>query len=260
LRYVYEEGLAAFPTMGNVLGYPGFWMKDPGTGVDWVRIMHGEQQLTLHRDLPTSGSVIGRTRVKQIVDKGEGRGAIVLAERVVSDAHSGEALCTVIQSTFCRGDGGCGGPGGTIPSPPRIPDRQPDEVVSISTLPQAALIYRLSGDWNPLHADPAVATAAGFPRPILHGLATFGFAARALTSLLPGGVELAEIAARFTAVVFPGEVIETRIWREPDARYLLQCRVGDRVVLDGGRAGVRPSTVDAGQSSDSRDSRDSASG
>ncbi|WP_337188106.1 MaoC/PaaZ C-terminal domain-containing protein [Phenylobacterium sp.] len=239
LRYVYEGGLMAFPTMGNVLGQPGFWMKDPAAGVDWVRILHGEQELTVHKSLPVAGTIVGKSRVKQIVDKGEGRGAVVLIERVVEDADTGEALCTVLQSTFCRGDGGCGGPGGELQKPPAMPDRAPDHVVSIQTLPQAALIYRLSGDYNPLHADPDVATAAGFPQPILHGLATFGIAARALSSVAPEHAELAALSARFTSTVLPGDVLETRIWQEGDDGYLLQVRVQDRVVLDGARAQVR---------------------
>ena len=238
LRYVYEDGLTAFPTMANVLGQPGFWMKDPEAGVDWVRILHGEQQLTVHRSLPAAGTIVGKSRVKQIVDKGEGRGAVVLVERVVEDADTGEALCTVLQSTFCRGDGGCGGPGGDLPKPPAMPDRAPDHVVVIRTLPQAALIYRLSGDYNPLHADPDVATAAGFPRPILHGLATFGIAARALTMVAPENADLTALSARFTSTVLPGDVLETRIWKVGGGGYLLQARVGARVVLDGGQAQV----------------------
>jgi acyl dehydratase len=234
LRYVYEDGLQSFPTFGNVVAFPGFWLRDPATGADWVRIVHGEEHLTVPRRLPPVATVVGRTRVIRIIDKGPGRGAIVVTERLVTDASTGEALCTVRQSIFCRGDGGCGGPGGELPARPKAPDREPDHVVALATLPQAALIYRLSGDLNPLHADPAVARAAGFERPILHGLATFGMAARALTSLLPADAEIGEFGARFTSVVLPGDVLETCIWREPDGSFLLQARVGERVVLDDG--------------------------
>jgi hypothetical protein len=201
-----------------------------------VRIVHGEEHLTVHHPLPPAATVVGPARVREILDKGLSRGAIVVKERLVSDAVTGERYCTARQAIFCRGDCGCGGPGGRLPTRPGMPDRPPDHVVTLPTLPQAALIYRLSGDLNPLHADPAIAQAAGFERPVLHGLATFGMAARALTSVLPSDSEVSEFGARFSSVVTPGEVLEVRIWRDFDGALLLQAGVGERLVLDGGRA------------------------
>ncbi len=170
LRFVYEEGLCALPTMAVVLGGPGFWLRNEKTGVDWRRILHGEQGLTLHRPLPSAGTVIGRTRIKDIIDKGAGKGALMFSERLILDKASGEPIATLASTTFMRGDGGFGGPAGPAPDPHPLPPRAPDAALDTATLPQAALIYRLSGDMNPLHADPKIAVAAGFPRPILHGL------------------------------------------------------------------------------------------
>jgi hypothetical protein len=167
LQFVFEDGLKALPTMAVVLGAPGFWMRNEKTGVDWRKILHGEQGLILHRPLPVAGTVIGRTRIKDIVDKGRERGALMFTERGILDKESGAAIATLTSTTVMRGDGGFGGPSGPTPAPHPLPERAPD----IPTLPQAALIYRLSGDMNPLHADPKVAAAAGFSRPILHGCA-----------------------------------------------------------------------------------------
>lgn len=241
LRFVYEEGLKALPSMAVVLGYPGFWIKDPATGVDWVRVVHGEQGLRLHRPVPVAATVIGRTRVKEIIDKGEGRGALILQERVVSDAATGEAIATLTSTTFARGDGGFGGPSGPAPAPHRLPERAPDGHVDLPTLPQSALIYRLNGDMNPLHADPAVARKAGFEKPILHGLCTFGVACRALVRAVCEGApeRLLGQNARFSAPVYPGETIRTEYWRD-DGKVSFRARALERdtVVLNNGLAEI----------------------
>lgn len=241
LRFVYEDGLAALPTMAVVLGYPGFWLKDPRTGVDWRQTLHGEQGLVLHRPLPPAGTVLGRTRITGLVDKGQGKAALLFSERDVVDAASGDLLCTVTSTTFLRGEGGFGGPAGPVPAPHPVPDGAPELTVDLPTLRQAALIYRLSGDTNPLHADPAVAAAAGFPRPILHGLATYGVAGRAVLRACCGGdpARLKRLDVRFTAPVFPGETIRTEIWRD-GPRLSFRCRVVERdvVVLSNGLAEV----------------------
>lgn len=241
LRFVYEDGLRTLPTYPVVLGYPGFWMKDPGTGIDWVRLVHGEQGIVLHKLPPPKGEVIGRTRVTAIVDKGEGKGMLVYTERKVTDAATGELLATLPSTTFCRGNGGFGGPTGPVPPVRELPTRQPDVSIELRTLPQAALIYRLSGDYNPLHADPKVAKAAKFERPILHGLCTLGVAGHAL--LKAAGYEperLASIHARFTAPVYPGESLTTDIWRD-GAQWSFRTRVAERdvVVLGNGCAEIK---------------------
>lgn len=241
LRFVYEDDMAALPTMSVVLGYPGFWLKDPETGVDWVKVLHGEQGIIVHKPLPAEGTVVGKTRVTEIIDKGEGRGALILSERDVVDKATGDLLATLTSTTFARGDGGFGGPEGPSPKPHALPERDADEVCDLPTLPQAALIYRLSGDFNPLHADPKVAVAAGFERPILHGLCTLGVAGHALLKTACGydPARFKSMALRFSAPVYPGETIRTEVWRD-DGVISFRSSVVERdvVVLNNGRAEV----------------------
>tara|TARA_R110000822_G_scaffold1531_10_gene7065 strand:+ start:3134 stop:3991 length:858 start_codon:yes stop_codon:yes gene_type:complete len=237
LRYVYEDGLQVLPTYPVVLGHPGFWWKKPDTGVDWVRIVHGEQGLIIHKLPPPEGELIGRTRVTGIVDKGAGKGILVYSERTLTDAATGELLATQPNTTFCRGDGGIGAPTGPTPPVHELPTREPDVSITLDTLPQAALIYRLSGDDNPLHADPKVARAAKFDRPILHGLCTFGVAGHALVKALDyNASRIASMHARFTAPVYPGESLTTDIWRD-GTLWSFRTRVAarDLVVLGNGR-------------------------
>ncbi|GGC63187.1 MaoC/PaaZ C-terminal domain-containing protein [Chelatococcus reniformis] len=240
LRFVYEENLAALPTMAVVLGYPGFWVKDPATGVDWKKVLHGEQGLEVFKPLPAEGTVIGRTRVTGIIDKGAGKGALLLSDRDVIDKKSGDLLCRVSGTSFLRGDGGFGGSSGPAPAPHAMPERAPDLSVSIPTLPQAALIYRLSGDYNPLHADPKVAAAGGFKAPILHGLCTYGVAGRALLQAVGGSKpeSLRRMDVRFTSPVYPGETIVTEIWKGEGGAVSFRAKVAERdvVVLNNGRA------------------------
>lgn len=236
LRFVYEDRLLAMPTMAVVLGYPGFWMKDPATGIDWQKLLHGEQRLSLHQPLPPTGEVVGRTRIKSVTDKGAGKGAIVVAERTVLDAQSGALLATLEIVTFCRGDGGYSSGGQPSDSldvvPVNMPDRAPDAVCDLPTRPEMALIYRLSADPNPLHADPIVARAAGFDRPILHGLASYGVAARAILktwcNYQPERLKMFNL--RFTAPVYPGETIRTEMWRQ-GRQIFFRARVLERDLL-----------------------------
>jgi acyl dehydratase len=160
---------------------------------------------------------------------------------VVTDQATGERIATATQTTFCRGDGGFGGPPREAPPVHAIPERPPDHVCDLTTRPETALIYRLSGDPNPLHVDPAVAKAAGFPRPILHGLATFGIAGHAILKTVCGydPARLTAIAGRFSAPVFPGDTIRTELWRD-GAVVSFRARVVERdvVALNNGRAEV----------------------
>ena len=243
LRFVYEDGIAVLPTFAVILGYPGGWLRDPRTGVDWKQVLHGEQELHLHRPLPPEGEVVGRTRVEEIIDKGAGKGALIYSSREVSDVSSGERLCTLRSTTFCRGDGGFGGPAGPTKSPHPIPEQSHELECDLPTSPRAALIYRLSGDYNPLHIDPGVARVAGFPKPILHGLGTYGIAGHALLKTLcaydPSRLERMDV--RFSAVVFPGETIRTEIWRTGSGKAAFRCRVLERdaLVLNNGYAEYR---------------------
>ncbi|WP_454733870.1 MULTISPECIES: MaoC/PaaZ C-terminal domain-containing protein [Cupriavidus] len=247
LRYVYEARLKAFPTQAVVLAYPGFWMQDPRSGIDWVRIVHGEQRLRLHRPLPAAGTVRARARISHVIDKGADKGALVIIERTLVDDASGAELATVTHTTFCRADGGFG-QGDAPPEPlPAAPARAPDAVRSLAILPQAALLYRLNADPNPLHADPEVARAAGFDKPILHGLCTYGVAARALVDTFADGDgdRLLELNVRFSRPVFPGETLAVRMWRDGShdgaQRVLFDARIAARdvTVLSNGVAEFR---------------------
>lgn len=243
LAFVYEDGLKALPSMGVTLGYPGLWLSDPKTGVDWRKVLHGEQGLHIFRSLPTAGTVIGRTRVVDVVDKGAGKGALVLSERDILDQATEDLLCRLTSTSFLRGDGGFGGPSRPTPPAHSVPERTPDIEIACPTLPQAALIYRLSGDYNPLHADPDVARVGGFDRPILHGLCTFGVASYAVLVGAAGRDpdRLASLDVRFTAPVYPGETITTQIWTGEDGVVSFRSRVRERnlVVLNNGRATLR---------------------
>lgn len=240
LRFAYEENLQALPTMATVMCSPGFWLKQPDTGVDWRHVLHGEQFLTIHRPLQPAGKLIGRQHIEEIIDKGPGRGALIYVKRELTDAETGELVCTVGLSSFARADGGFGGPSGPARPAHKIPDRAPDLVCDLPTWKHSALIYRLNGDYNPLHADPAIAKAAGFERPILHGLCTYGVAGRALVRSLceNDASRLVQMNVRFSSPVYPGETIRTEIWREGEGLAGFRCRVvkRDLVVLDNGLA------------------------
>ena len=242
LRFVYEEGLQALPTMAVVLAYPGFWAKNPETGIDWKQVLHGEQGLVLHKPLPASGTVVGKTVIEEIVDKGAGKGALLYSRREVRDKETGALLASLSSTSFLRGNGGFGGPSGPTKPVHSVPERTPDLICDLPTLPQAALIYRLSGDYNPLHADPEVAAAAKFPRPILHGLCTFGVAGHALLRTLCAydPARLKRMEVRFSAPVFPGETVRTEIWREGEGRFGFRCRIVERdiVAINNGLAEV----------------------
>jgi acyl dehydratase len=218
LAFVLEDKLLALPTMAVILCYPGLWLADPRIGADVTRLLHGEQSLEILRPLPVEGELIGRTWVEEVIDRGADKGAFVYSAREVRDAKTGEPICRLGSTSVLRGNGGFGGPSRPVPPPHVLPDRPPDITIDRPTLPQAALIYRLSGDWNRLHSHPERAAAAGFPRPILHGLCTFGVAGLALVRGVCGGdpSRLIAMKARFTAPVYPGETLRTEIWREPE--------------------------------------------
>jgi acyl dehydratase len=238
LRFVWERGLQALPSMAVVLGYPGFWLKDPATGVDAVRLVHGEQGLTLHRPLPASGEVLGVSRVTGLVDRGAGKGALLYSERVIADARTGDKLATLESTTFLRGDGGFGGASGPVKPPHPEPECAPDLALDLPTRPEQALLYRLNGDDNPLHVDPDTAATAGFERPILHGLCSFGVVGHALLRALCGydPARFGQMSLRFSAPVFPGETIRTEIWHEEGgAAFRARAVERDRVVVSNGR-------------------------
>ena len=246
LPFVYEEDLRALPTMAVVLGYPGFIWRDPAMGADWQKILHGEQSTILHAPLPVEGEIIGETRIEALFDKGADKGAIALVTREIHDGH-GTHLATIRATTFLRGDGGFGGSSAGAPAPHPLPtDRPADSAITLPTASNLAHIYRLSGDLNPLHIDPAVATAAGFSGPILHGLATYGIVGRALllARCANDPARLRRMDCRFSSPVYPGETITTEIWDEAKegdrSRLAFRARVVERdlIVLTNGYAEI----------------------
>jgi acyl dehydratase len=227
--------------MAVVLASPGNWLGSKESTVDYTKVLHGEQYLTLHRPLPPSGTVIGRGRIADLLDKGKEKGAVLYAERTIIDKATGAEIATLTSAAMLRGDGGFGGKPGPQPEPHKLPESAPTTHVDIKTYPNSALIYRLSGDYNPLHADPKVAAAGGFKTPILHGLCTYGVAGRAIVKACCGGdpARLKSLQVRFSSPVFPGETIRTEIWTGGN-RVSFRARVVERdvVVLNNGLATV----------------------
>jgi len=233
LDFVFEDRLKALPTMATVLTYAGFFWREPRFGADWKKILHAEQSFEIHAPLPVEGELVGETTIDAIYDKGPAKGAIAYIRRVMRDAN-GAPIATARMATFLRGDGGCGGTEGAAPKPHAVPtDRAPDHKVTLATAANQALIYRLSGDYNPLHIDSDVAKAAGFDRPILHGLCTYGIVGRALIAALTDNdpTRLKRMDVRFSAPVYPGETICTEIWREGDGTAAFRASVVERDLL-----------------------------
>jgi acyl dehydratase len=240
LRFVYEPELRALPTMACVIGHES--IRDLDLGIDYARLVHGGQALTLFRPLPVSGVCSSQVAVESVFDQGSGKGAIVNLRRTVCE-DGGGLLAEMTLTLFCRGDGGFGGPPPPAVGPHQLPERPPDRVLEQPTQPQAALLYRLNGDLNPLHADPETARRAGFDRPVLHGLATFGMAGCALVREVcahdPARVR--SMSVRFAAPVYPGETLRTEIWQEGSAvSFRTIALERDVVALKHGRAELLP--------------------
>lgn len=233
------EAQKALPSMALVLGYPGFWLVRPDTTVDPTRALHGTQAVQWHRELPVAGEVIGRTRVVRVVDRGEGKHAMVLSERQIVDAASGDVYATLSQLHVLRGQGGFGGDAGPLPPTHALPAAPPRWQVDVPTYPEQALLYRLNGDLFALHADPAMARKSGFPRPLLHGMCVAGIATQVLMRLLADDdpARLTSIEMRFSAPAFPGETVQIEAW--DDGSFRARCVQRDVVVLDNGRVTIR---------------------
>ena len=228
LSYTYEGNLSVLPSFGTVAAYSAMAAASMARGVDinWALVLHGEQDLEIRRPIPRSGEVTIQPRVAHIYDKG--RAALMVVEVTSTDQQTGEVLFINRSSLFIRGEGGWGGNPGPKASN-QAPSREPDHIIRSPTLPQQALLYRLSGDKNPLHADPAFAALGGFDRPILHGLCTYGVVCKAAVDTVLGGdpARARRYRARFAGVVFPGETVTTRMWEEGD-KVLLEAVVEDR--------------------------------
>ncbi|TCO46744.1 MaoC/PaaZ C-terminal domain-containing protein [Actinocrispum wychmicini] len=233
LRYATEKDLQVLPTFGVVA--PNLRLTEPpkvsfpGIEVDLAKVLHGQQEITVHRPLPVEATVTAYTGVTDVYDKV--KAAVIVQESTVVNS-TGDPLYTTRSTIFARGEGGFGGergPSATVD----LPDREPDFVLETPILPQQALLYRLCGDRNPLHSDPDFAAAAGFPRPILHGLCTYGMVCKAVVDgVLDGDVtRVAGFAVRFAGVVYPGETLRTQVWQE-DKRLLITASADGPVLSD----------------------------
>jgi acyl dehydratase len=239
-RFIYERDLQAMPTLATVIAW-GAGISIERLGVDYSKVVHGEEETILHRPVPAQGSVVTRARIVGVEDKGSGRGALIVSELELMHEHSRELIATLRRSTFARADGGFGGPNSRLSAPAALPGREPDHEVDIATHPNQAAIYRLCGDRNPLHIDPEHARRAGFEHPILHGLCTYGIAARALLRVYCGydASRLYRLAVRFSSPVFPGETLSFRFWTEAEqVQFDARVRARNVTVLTHGRASV----------------------
>jgi acyl dehydratase len=227
LEYCYEKNLKVLPSFGviPVFGSMGGISQVPGLQFNFAMLLHGEQDLEVRKAIPTAAKITSRGRVAGIYDKG--KAALVVLEMASRD-EAGEELFVNRFSLFLRGEGGFGGDSGPKAGN-RPPQREPDHVVQSPTLPQQALLYRLSGDKNPLHADPEFSKLGGFETPILHGLCSYGIVCKAAVDAALGGVtaRVSRYQARFAGVVFPGETIVTSVWREGD-QLLLEASTRER--------------------------------
>ncbi len=221
LPFVYEKNLRVVPTAATVLSRhaaPGGGGGARALGINYLMVVHGEQRLTLHRPLKPADDLTIESRLIAAVDKGKDKGAVIYNETVWRERDSGAPVATLSGATFARGDGGFGGPSEGGPAVHEVPKRPHEKEIAITTRPDQALLYRLNGDRNPLHSDPDVAKRAGFPRPILHGLCTYGVTCRAVLEaycdLDPAKIKAFDV--RFSSPVYPGETIVTRMWKDGD--------------------------------------------
>lgn len=234
LKYVYENSQSVLPSMATNFQYHSPLLLK--TNINFIMVVHGEQRLSITNALPVSGDFIANAKVIGCYDKGPARGAIIEVETTVKNKKNNEEICKLVSTTFARGDGGFGGPD----SPKKeifIPDVEPDYVSEISTKPDQALIFRLSGDYNPLHSDPNFAKAAGFEKPILHGMCTYGIACRSLVNEIceNDASKLKRFDCRFSSPVYPGETIITEMWKKDKMIYFnSKVKERDKLVLKNG--------------------------
>ena len=240
LKFVYERDIKTVPSMATVVSWGAGNMRE--SGINYLLVLHGEQRLKMYEPLPHSADILVDSSVKGVFDKGKEKGALIVTETDIKLKENENLLCTLSSTTFARGDGGFGGPSDGAPEPHLIPERKPDDQFSADTEPNQALIYRLSGDRNPLHSDPEIAKAAGFDVPILHGLCTYGTACRTIISNVCDydSTLIEEFNVRFSSPVYPGEKISTEIWKD-DNVISFRCWVRDRnvMVLNNGKCVIK---------------------
>ena len=238
LDFVYERNLKALPTFAVIPAFPAMMGMSAGIEINLVMVLHGEQSFRIHNTIPTKGKLTTKGKVASVYDKG--KGALANVETETRDER-GQLIFTNTSGVFVRGAGGFGGErgpeAGNVP-----PDRAPDKTVEMATLPIQAMIYRLSGDRNPLHIDPDFAKMASYDRPILHGLCTFGHVGRAVLSEYCGNdaSRLTGLSVRFSGVVYPGDTIITEMWQEGDNKIILQAKTQEgRTVISNAAAEVK---------------------
>ncbi len=239
LPFLDERALDVLPSFAVTLASPGMWIRAPHFGIDFGRLVHVSQMAWFENSLPPSAAVVGQAKIKSLTDRGAGKGALLTLERTISNSDTGTAYCRLHQTLLLRGDGGFGGPPArTIAS--CIPARPADVVTEVETSPRTALIYRLSGDWNPLHLDPAIARAAGFDRPLLQGLASYGIAGLAVSRALACAPnDIRQLGCRFSGVVMPGDRLDFHIWHSGENMAVFQAHARNNKVLDQGQISWR---------------------
>jgi acyl dehydratase len=240
LEYTYEKELKVIPSFVSTAGGGGSsFFGVPGLDFNPAMMLHGEQDVEIHRPLPPEAKLEGQSSIVDIYDKGK---AALLVFQIETRERGGEPLFTNRMSLFLRGEGGFGGESG-----PKVgnvaPEREPDGVVETETLPQQAILYRLNGDKNPLHIDPEFAKMGGFDRPIIHGLCSYGIVCKAVIDAALGGdtTKVARYQARFAGVAWPGETYQIRYWREGD-KILIEARIparDDAIVISNAAITVR---------------------
>jgi acyl dehydratase len=238
LDFVYERNLKAIPSFAVIPAFPGMMGLSAAVEINLVMVLHGEQSFRIHKTIPTKGKLTTKGKVGGVYDKG--KGALATVESETRD-ESGELIFTNSSGVFVRGAGGFGGERGPEAGN-TAPDRAPDKTVEMPTLPTQAMIYRLSGDRNPLHIDPDFAKMAGYDRPILHGLCTFGHVCRAALKEYAGNdpARFTAMSVRFSGVVYPGDTIITEMWDEGNGKIILQAKTQEgRVVISNAAAEVK---------------------
>ena len=234
LKYVYENSQVALPSMATNFQYHSPLLLK--ANINFILVVHGEQKLSFSNPLPVSGDFISNAKVIGCYDKGAGKGAIIDVETTINLKKDNTEICKLVSTTFARGDGGFGGPE-SPKSEIFKPEGDPDFVHEIKTKPDQALIFRLSGDYNPLHSDPNFAKTAGFEKPILHGMCTYGIACRSLVeSVCEGDAKrLKKFDCRFSSPVYPGETIVTEMWKNGSkVYYQSKVKERDKIVIKNG--------------------------
>jgi acyl dehydratase len=240
LAFVLEPGVLALPTLATVIPWDPALDVEDRAGLTFSHTVHAEQKVALHRPMPAAGRAVARHRVVGISDKGA-KGAFLVTETELL-THGGEPLATLTRSVAARFDGGFGGPSESLSVSHPMPDRAPDAIVELPTRRNQALLFRLSGDRNPLHANPQVARDAGFPLPILHGLCTFGLTCRAVLRAFADydPARVLSHQARFSAPVFPGDTLTVELWRDGnEVSFVAKVATRNSIVITNGRSELK---------------------